>query len=297
MHNVPEPGAAFEPLIEPVKRGADLLDEMEKVRLRGDQLALWWLGQSGFVVKWRGALVFIDPYLSEHLTAKYAATPRPHVRMTRAPFRASDVRRADLVLSTHKHSDHLDPGTIPELMRRAERASLVLPRPLVEHAVSMGVDRERLAAAEPGRQLTFRAPGGAAFRVHPVPSAHEKLDFSEDSGYPYLGYVLEFGSRSIYHSGDCVPWEGLADCLRAFRLDAVLLPINGRDPARGVPGNFTVEEAAALAEAVGAEWLAPMHYDMFTFNTVDVSGFVRHVGERHPRQKFRVLKCGELWVL
>ena len=47
-------------------------------------IAIWWLGQSGDLIKSRFGTLVIDPYLSEHLTRKYEGTARPHVRMTRA---------------------------------------------------------------------------------------------------------------------------------------------------------------------------------------------------------------------
>ena len=50
----------------------------------------------------------------------------------------------------------------------------------------------------------------------------------------------------------------------------LFLPINGRDPARGVPGNMTAREAVDLAGRVRPRFVVPHHYDMFTFNTVPV---------------------------
>ena len=47
-----------------------------------DRFHLWWLGQSGFLVQWRGYHLLLDPYLSDSLTRKYAGTDKPHVRMT-----------------------------------------------------------------------------------------------------------------------------------------------------------------------------------------------------------------------
>jgi hypothetical protein len=41
-----------------------------------------------------------------------------------------------------------------------------------------------------------------------------------------LGYVLEFGGWTIYHSGDTVRYEGMTEKLRSFRTDVALLPIN-----------------------------------------------------------------------
>lgn len=283
-------------MIEPILGGAALLDEIETLAVPQERVALWWLGQSGFALKWGDAIIFIDPYLSEHLTAKYASTARPHVRMTAAPFRGTDVRRLDLLLATHKHSDHLDPGAMPDLLRNCAGARLAVPRALVDHATAMGVDRARIIAADADQEIRYPIRDREAI-VHPIPSAHEQLDYSPSDGYPYLGYILQLGRRTIYHSGDCVLYDGLAERLQRFRLDLALLPINGRDPARGVPGNFTMAEAAQVAADANAQWLVPMHYDMFTFNTVGIGDFVTHMRVRHPQQQYRVLRCGERWLL
>ena len=54
-------------------------------------------------------------------------------------------------------------------------------------------------------------------------------------------------------------------------------------------------EAVELAQAVGVPLVIPNHYDMFAFNTADVSEFV--VLARAQDVPFRVLHCGErfLW--
>ncbi len=65
----------------------------------------------------------IDPYLSEHLTRKYEGSSRPHTRMTRAPFRGEDLSGVNVILVSHKHSDHLDPGTLPGLLKAPRRAA------------------------------------------------------------------------------------------------------------------------------------------------------------------------------
>src|SRR5215207_5837667 len=114
-------------MIEPVQSGAPLLKEIAETSPAPATVVVWWLGQSGYVIKSRSATVVIDPYLSEHLTAKYEGTAKPHIRMTRAPFRGSDLRGIDLVLASHEHSDHLDPGTLPDLLAASPGALLVLP--------------------------------------------------------------------------------------------------------------------------------------------------------------------------
>jgi len=101
-------------MIEPFRQGPELIDEILETHPFPGSLAIWWLGQSGFLIKSDGGILVIDPCLSEHLTRKYEGTSRPHVRMTRAPLRGADLTVVDVVLASHKHSDHLDPGTLPD---------------------------------------------------------------------------------------------------------------------------------------------------------------------------------------
>ncbi|MHB9037412.1 MAG: MBL fold metallo-hydrolase, partial [Armatimonadota bacterium] len=82
------------------------------------------------------------------------------------------------------------------------------------------------------------------------------------------------GSLTLYHSGDCVPYNGLPDHLREKRIDVALLPVNGRDSYRknrGVPGNFSLAEAVQLCEDAHIPVLIAHHFGMFDFNTIDVN--------------------------
>ncbi len=277
-------------LIQPFKRGAELLAEIAETRPSPGSLAIWWLGQSGFLIKSSLGLYVIDPYLSEHLTNKYAKTDRPHVRMTEAPLRGADLTFVDLALASHKHSDHLDPGTMPDLLAASPNAQLGLPLPLLEHARSLGLPRDRLIGLKAGQVIDH-----AGCRVRAVPSAHETLDTDDRGNHLYLGFVLEAEGLRLYHSGDSLAYEGLEDWLGPRPLDALFLPINGRDPARGVPGNMTAAEAVALAGRVQPRFVVPHHYDMFTFNTVPVSDFTDRTMPEGVTAK--VLRCGERWLL
>ncbi|WP_165219067.1 MBL fold metallo-hydrolase [Aquisphaera insulae] len=278
-------------MIEPVRSGSDLVAEIFERAVSPGSLSIWWLGQSGFVIRSGTRILVVDPYLSEHLTTKYEGTIRPHVRMTRSPLRGADLRGVDLVLASHKHSDHLDPGTMPELLR-AGRARLVLPESLLEHAAGMGLGRDRLLPTDAGRTVEQ-----AGFRIRAVPSAHEAIDRDDRGRCLYLGYVIETSGFRLYHSGDSLDYEGLDRELGGEPFDVLLLPINGRDPARGVPGNMTAAEAVDLAGRVRPRFVVPHHYDMFTFNTVPVECFEAEARRLPAGVSAKVLRCGERWEI
>ncbi len=132
----------------------------------------------------------------------------------------------------------------------------------------MGLPRDRLVGLDSGQEAER-----AGFQVRAIPSAHEGLDTDEQGRHLFLGYIIESEGMRLYHSGDSLAYAGLAEQLGPDRFDVLFLPINGRDPARGVPGNMTADEAVDLAAQVGPRFVVPHHYDMFTFNTVPVDVF------------------------
>src|SRR4051794_26795821 len=85
---------------------------------RNASVSLYWLGQAGFVINCGDRRIVIDPYLSDTLAAKYAATAFPHQRMMPAPVLQEELGQVDLVLVTHQHTDHMDGETLKALAAR-----------------------------------------------------------------------------------------------------------------------------------------------------------------------------------
>lgn len=279
-------------LIAPVRQGLELSQEIRATQAKPGSLAIWWLGQSGFVIKSQAGAMAIDLYLSEHLTHKYAKTERPHIRMTACPIAPEELLGIDLVLASHKHSDHLDPGTLPGLLRANPNAQLVVPESLVEHAKSLGLPRDRVRGIDAGETLEH-----AGFRVRAIPSAHEMLETDDRGRYLYLGFIIETEGLRLYHTGDSVWYEGLEGWLGREPFDVFFLPINGRDPARGVSGNMSAAEAVDLAKARRPRFVVPHHFEMFTFNTVPIAKFEAEATRLPEGVEARILRCGERWEI
>lgn len=233
----------------------------------GAETVLWWLGQAGFAVWHRGTTLLIDPYLSDSLAEKYRGRLFPHTRMHPPPVDPARLTGVGVVLHTHGHTDHMDPWTIRDVLR-GNSPLFVAPRAERELALERGIPPERLLAVNAGERVT-PYPEVA---VHAVPAAHEQLETDENGDHRFLGYVIRIGGITLYHSGDCVPYPGQAELLAEHAVDIALLPVNGRDAHRlknGVPGNFTVLEAARLCREAGIATLVPHHIGLFDFNTVD----------------------------
>lgn len=275
-------------MIKPILQGDTFLEDVQRAKNNPDQLHLWWLGQSGYLIQWQGRHLLLDPYLSDSLTKKYAGTNKPHVRMTERLIAPERLDFVDAVASSHNHTDHLDGETLIPLLKANPNLTVIVSRTNVDFAAErLRVMPERLTPIRADDKPIELDP----FTFHAIPSAHETLEQDENGDHRFIGLFIQVGKWTIYHSGDCVLYDGLIERLKKWRIDLALLPINGRDPARGVAGNFTSEEAAQLGKEINAGLVVPCHYEMFEFNTVSPEGFVK--AAEKIRQNYRLLKCGE----
>ena len=239
----------------------------EHAPARGE-VVLYWLGQAGFLIDGDGFRMLIDPYLSDSLAEKYRGTHFPHTRMMAAPLEPAALDRLDLVLCTHHHTDHMDPATLRPIAQRFPGVKFVVPAASIDEALKRsGAGIDRLIPVNALERIQVLRD---CF-VSPVASAHETVEVDGHGRHKWLGYVIEAAGVRLYHSGDCVPYEGLAAGVARHAPDLALLPVNGRDTQRsgnGVPGNFTLDEAIEIAKAAQASSLIAHHYGLFDFNTV-----------------------------
>lgn len=274
-------------MIRPAQSHAALHADIRAADQRDGGFRLWWLGQSGFLLQWQGIHVLLDPYLSDSLTRKYSTTDKPHVRMTELVVDPAELSFVDIATSSHNHTDHLDAETLGPILKRKPSLTLVIPqanRAFV--ADRLKIDPAMLVGLDDGSTVEL-----SGIRFSGVASAHETVERDEQEHVKFLGYVLQFGDWSLYHSGDTLRYDGMAEKLRPFAVDVALLPINGRAPERGVAGNLSGPEAAQLAHDIGAKLAIPCHFEMFEFNTATPDAFVEAC--RRLGQDFRILSCGE----
>ena len=245
--------------------GLDLINEIDHTLTATP--TLWWLGHAGFIVRFANITFYVDPCLS-----------RPG-----SPLAASDVKHADMILATHAHPGHLDAPSLVPMLAGSKRAKVILPKSAAEEAHARGIDYPRMTTTDSDLRIEY-FKDNLYGRIYSVPSAHPELDWTPAGGYPYLGYLIRFGRWTIYHAGDSVTYDTLASRLRPYNVNVALLPVGGK--------NFSVSEAAQLAEDISASWLVPMHY-----GPGEESGFVAHMLGRRPYQQFKVFTISEKWTV
>ncbi|MEM1296965.1 MAG: MBL fold metallo-hydrolase, partial [Verrucomicrobiota bacterium] len=95
-------------MIQPFRKDNELIDDIENANGDTRCFHAWWLGQSGFLIKWGKWKLLFDPYLSDSLTRKYAQSDKPHVRMTELVVDPGRLTGLEVITSSHNHTDHLD---------------------------------------------------------------------------------------------------------------------------------------------------------------------------------------------
>jgi L-ascorbate metabolism protein UlaG (beta-lactamase superfamily) len=276
-------------MIKPVLQDDAFLADVREAQGEADHFNLWWLGQSGFLVQWAEKHLLFDPYLSDSLTRNYDGTGKPHVRMTERVIAPERLDFIDVVTSSHNHTDHLDAETLIPLLKANPKLDVIIPeanRTFVADRLKTMVDLP--VGLDASRHISVKG-----FDIHGVPAAHEAVEKDEEGRCKFLGYVVQFGGWTVYHSGDTVRYPGMVEILRQFPIDLALLPINGARPERRVAGNLSGREAAQLAFEVRARCTIPCHFEMFEFNTASPGEF--SATARQLGIGYSVLRAGERW--
>jgi len=211
---------------------------------KGD-LEITFLGHGTLMMIFAGKTIHVDPYGE---VSDYAA-----------------LAKADLVLVTHEHFDHLDPAALKAIMKPettvvATRAcASELPKAII---MANGDTRTVLGLpvqAVPAYNIAHKRPDGNPF--HPKGSGN--------------GYIITFGDKNVYLAGDT---ENSPEMKALKNIDIAFLPMN-------LPYTMTPDMVADAARAFRPKILYPYH-----FGDTDTSKLVKLLqGEKGIEVRIRKL--------
>jgi L-ascorbate 6-phosphate lactonase len=224
-----------------MKSPAALWQEIESAQVEPRTLSFWWLYQAGIVLKSPGgAIIAVDPYLSESVMRSYQLP-----RGVDTPLEAADAD-VDALLATHSHEDHLDPDSIDGFLGHP-RARFIGPPMAVEKVQAAGVDPARTTPVARGDVVSV---GDIEVRA-----VHARHMFGLEPTPDAVGFVLSAGDVSVYHSGDTEYDSEIVSDTRD--VSASMICING------TAGNMNVHEAALLAWQQRTRLAIPFHYGLW----------------------------------
>jgi L-ascorbate metabolism protein UlaG (beta-lactamase superfamily) len=212
--------------------------EKDVIPTKDGDLVITFLGHGSLLFTFNGTVIAVDPYSK---AADYASLPK-----------------ADLILVTHHHSDHLDPGAINPI--RTEK-TIVAANAAAAEKVSGAVTLKN------GDMKTFQGArkDAPAIRVAVVPAYN--LAHMRSPGVPFHpkgegnGYVVTFGDKRVYVAGDT---ENIPEMKEFAGVDVAFLPMN-------LPFTMTPEMVADAALRLRPKILYPYHFgDTDTFRLVEL---------------------------
>jgi L-ascorbate metabolism protein UlaG (beta-lactamase superfamily) len=190
------------------------------INTSGGNLEVSFIGHGTLMFKYDGKIIHVDPYSR---LADYSMLPK-----------------ADIVLLTHHHRDHLDPIALRQIL--TEKTIIILTETcservdggIIMHNGDVKTIEPIKVEAVPAYNLVHRRDNGQLF--HPRGEGN--------------GYVLTFGDTRVYIAGDT---ENTPEIKALQDVDYAFLPMN-------LPYTMTPEMVADAARGCKPRVLYPYHY-------------------------------------
>lgn len=220
--------------------------EKDLIKTSEGDLEITFIGHGTLMFSFGGKVIHVDPWIRQ---SDYAGFPK-----------------ADLILLTHEHSDHLDPEALKLL--RGEKTVAVLTETCAEQ-VGGGVVMKN------GETKTL-----AGLKIEAVPAYNMVHMRSENTPFHPKGvgngYVITFGDKRVYVAGDT---ENTPEMKALTRIDCAFLPMN-------LPYTMTPEMVADAANAFRPKILYPYHYgETDTSKILDLMKDAKDVAVRIRKMK------------
>jgi L-ascorbate 6-phosphate lactonase len=242
--------AKIELVLPPLMSSSAYMQSIRQFEVPSDGLAIWYLGQNGFILKSSsGPLIGIDLYLTDSCAAMMGNLPFRVNRQLPIFIEPEDLD-VDVFFTTHSHDDHADPDTIRRF-GAAFRAQFFGPWESVEKYRRLGMPSSSCRVIHPNQ--TFQLEGPIELRgTFALPTDNTDLN--------HMGLLARFSNGiTFYNSGDTA-YCNLLDGLLPRGIDICSICINGGFH------NLDPLQAASIVKAVDPEVVIPCHYDMMIHN-------------------------------
>ncbi|RQV93323.1 MBL fold metallo-hydrolase [bacterium] len=170
------------------------------------------------------------------------------------PYEINDTEKADIILITHDHYDHLSMKDIQKI--RGEKTTFVAP------STSAGKLNGTVRAVNPGDRFVIEG-----IEIEVVPAYNIGKQF-HPKGKNHCGYVFKMNQITYYHAGDT---DAIPE-MKQIQADVIFLPVGGTY-------TMTAEEAASVVQDIRPQIAVPIHWGNI-------------IGSKKDAEKFKKL-CGD----
>ena len=210
----------YEQNMEPSRQTQNVLEFAKTIQ---------WLGQATVKITYKGQTIYIDPY----------------------QLKSTD--KADLILITHDHMDHLSLSDISKIS--SKETKFIVAQPCADSLRKHGY--QHIQALKPGESVTYNG-----LIINAVYAYNIKKPMHKKSS-EYVGFVIGFDGVSLYHTGDT---ERIPE-MKQIRCDIIMLPLGQTYTMN------SVEEAVDAVLDTKASVAIPIHYGLYEGTKEDASRF------------------------
>ncbi len=200
------------------------------------------LGHASVMIVSGGKVIYIDPY--------------------RVP---DDLPKAGMILVTHEHYDHCDPGVIRQLSDGNTKI-------VAAKGCASKIEGD-VAELEAGDSVTLDSISVKAVQAYNIGKPYHPKGLG-------VGYMIKVGDVKIYHAGDTDHIPEMKS-LKDENIDIAFLPAGGTY-------TMDIEDASDAAADIMPKVVVPMHYGVVTGTQADTEKFRALVSEKAPGVKVRV---------
>lgn len=237
---------------------------------------LQWYGQSAFrITTPSGKVLLIDPWLTNPIN--------PNGKTDLA-----NLNRADLVLITHGHFDHVGDAIA---IAKKTNAPLVSTADLGQTLVNAGYPKNLVSLDTQGNFGGELSLLNNEVKIAFIPAVHSSTVASDGSPAQFAGNPGGFlvsvqNGPVIYHTGDTDVFTDMS-LIPAFRKVSVMLTCIG--------DHFTMgpQRAAIAVNYVKPEVVIPMHFGTFPALTGTPQAFKAELDRQNVKTRLQILKVGQ----
>jgi L-ascorbate metabolism protein UlaG (beta-lactamase superfamily) len=223
---------------------------------RGEGVHAAWIGHSTVLISVDGFTILTDPVFSARIGIKIGPFTAGLKRLVDPAVDPLELPVPDLILLSHAHMDHLDRPSLRKLENL--RTSVI-----TAVGTSDLLRVKRYKAVHEMRWGESRRVGLANVRALQV--KHWGARTRTDVHRGYNGYLIEAGRYRILFGGDTAYTDLFRQVRTSKPVDLAIMPIGAYDP--WIHAHCNPEQALAMANHAGAEFLLPVHHRTFKLSS------------------------------